>query len=825
MKLLRVLILTGFVALLLVSSTRVASASSAVAFDGAHLAQTSRAGIPTTDPEANRNKDLNFKDKVLSGPVGDAIADTADRATSVIQSLSFLSLFAELTNKAAEISPFDNDFTSTTQGSIGAAIRDSNAFILNIINLAYILILLLIALATIFDIQAYSASKLLPRLVLAILLSNFGLFAVVAISDFSQALGGGLVDGMMQDVNRLVVDISRNSLSHISLQVGLSAVSLLTGGATVPIQFMYEALYPPNWFTVAFALTALILFLRIVGLWVLAIFAPFGIAFGVLPATQGFAKKYWNKVISYAFVGPIMIFFIRLGMIVYQASGSIADGFGSGKIPLFPFTVGEMVRFIVTAVVLYIGLVFVKKMGVEVANFVIGGAQKLFGAALGASLAAGKFGMGFLKSAGIAGLGPRAGQIWEGLGTRLGERYATQPQSRKSIYGSWFAGLGQELVKAGGGKETGVLGRVGSVFNRAGADLRKGQEGVINPFTAYTPFGMGAFVRGVESKMAGTDDKSQSFQKRAQIIDGRNVDDINDLLKSNELSNDDRQGLMYYAATKGLFGSSQEHVDKDGNLIQALPEKMIGWKNLEPQMDSRYKNLIQSEAARRNFALAPDVLSKLPGSADWKKAVATFAKKQDLTEQSTEALSNPTFANAIIDAGYADRPSISAPWKASQAQALGKGAAAASRVLANNDVEMRTEKGQNRYVKLANAAIKLGVAPEDVIPDALVTQLSRISAQLGSVAAGLKTAALYKPETYKYQAPSAVTRAFQQMTNAEKAIKAYTALPRALQTAVKNAVRNDDKRAGNKQAREFVSEDVVAVLRADIPAALGQSKP
>jgi hypothetical protein len=783
-----------------------------------------RAQVTEEDQENARNADLTPLEYAMSGWLGDTIQDTADRATSVIQSLSFLSLFAELTNKAAEISPFDNDFTSTTQGSIGAAIRDSNAFILNIINLAYILILLLIALATIFDIQAYSASRLLPRLVLAILLSNFGLFAVVAISDFSQALGGGLVDGMMQDVNRLVVDISRNSLSHISLQVGLSAVSLLTGGATVPIQFMYEALYPPNWFTVAFALTALILFLRIVGLWVLAIFAPFGIAFGVLPATQGFAKKYWNKVISYAFVGPIMIFFIRLGMIVYQASGSIADGFGSGKIPLFPFTVGEMVRFIVTAVVLYIGLVFVKKMGVEVANFVIGGAQKLFGAALGASLAAGKFGMGFLKSAGIAGLGPRAGQIWEGLGTRLGERYATQPQSRKSIYGSWFAGLGQEFVKAGGGKETGLLGRVGSVFNRAGGKLREGQEGVINPFLLL-PYAMNTFKGNVEKKLAGKDENSQRFQRLASVIDAGEQDKMTELLLDNSISQEDRDGLAYYAATKGKFGSRQLHRDASGNMVVGLPDKMISWRLHEGDISERYKPLIQAEAARKNFALAPDIMKARAGSRDdYLRALKQFAEKQDLSEQSDEALSNPDFASAIVTAGYADRPTVSAPWKPNQAKSLGYGAAAAGKQLANSPA-IRTDAGQNKFMKLANAAMKLGVAPDVVIPDSLVASLAGISRQLGNVASSLKKSALYRPETYKYSSPSDVVRAFQKgMTNPEKAIKAFTALPNHLQAAVKNAVRNDDKRAASGQPRDFQSEDVVAVLRAHVPTAMG-AKP
>src|SRR3990172_11317351 len=95
----------------------------------------------------------------------------------ILYGTTMLQFFAYTTNRVAQIAPFENWFV--TSAGIGRAIRNGNTFILNLANLFYILLLLVISLATIFDLEQYKAQRLLPKLILAIILSNFGLFGVV----------------------------------------------------------------------------------------------------------------------------------------------------------------------------------------------------------------------------------------------------------------------------------------------------------------------------------------------------------------------------------------------------------------------------------------------------------------------------------------------------------------------------------------------------------------------------------------------------------------------------------------------------------------------
>lgn len=296
-----------------------------------------------------------------------------------------MKIFAGTTDQAIKLQIFFSD-------SVNEAINSANLFILNLVNLFYILVLLIIAIATIFDWQPYSARALLPRLVIAILLSNFGLFFVKAIADASQILADGVAGGPEGSVTLASAITESVSTAQILKQTVVRAAGIVaawfSSGISVPLSFLYEATLPTNWFTVAFMATTVVFWLRIVGIWVLAIFAPFGVAFGVIPATQGYSKTYWRKVISYSFVGPLMIFFIRLAGIVFERLNQVNE-LGTNYLGQYnqgaTITSNEYVRDALVATILFVGIVMTKKLGVEVANFTIGAFQKAFKGAFAVS--------------------------------------------------------------------------------------------------------------------------------------------------------------------------------------------------------------------------------------------------------------------------------------------------------------------------------------------------------------------------------------------------------------------------------------------------------
>jgi len=403
-------------------------------------------------------------------------------AQETIAQTTFLAFIARMLHAAAKIDPFDN---AATRGSIQDAIQEGNSFLLNLMNLFYIFILLLIAVATILDIQRYKASRLLPKLVIAILLSNFGLFAVVAISNFSQILASGLLgaDPVKTLVSPIIGSIGTvKYLTTTALKIILAPIVVITGPGSWLIALFVELLNPMNYFLIAFILATLILLFRIAGLWMLAIAAPAGVAAGVLPATQGFAKLYWRKVISYAFVAPILIFFIRMAVIFFGAFDNskesvvsvpqqFAEAIGGGV-----FNPYNWIRDLGSVLILFIGIVVVRKMGVEVANLTIGGFEKAFKLGFKGMKLAGKAavvaGAAVLAiPSGGTSVGALAGaEVATSVGGKLAQ-VGISKATRKAA-GGFLKKMGSGLVK---GNKTGTLSNAfGRVIEGFGSKYKSG---------------------------------------------------------------------------------------------------------------------------------------------------------------------------------------------------------------------------------------------------------------------------------------------------------------------------------------------------------------
>ncbi|MFH0830582.1 MAG: hypothetical protein V1895_00795, partial [Parcubacteria group bacterium] len=176
-----------------------------------------------------------------------------------LTTLGLMSTFAELTDEAIDLKIFFSD-------SVNIAINTANIFILNLVNLFYILVLLVIAIATIFDWQPYAARSLLPKLVIAILLSNFGLFFVKSIADASQLLADGIAGNNGAEGLASAISGSISGWAVVKQiffrALGIGA-AIVTKGASVPLSFIYEAIQPTNWFVVAFMITTVVFWLRI----------------------------------------------------------------------------------------------------------------------------------------------------------------------------------------------------------------------------------------------------------------------------------------------------------------------------------------------------------------------------------------------------------------------------------------------------------------------------------------------------------------------------------------------------------------------------------
>lgn len=189
-----------------------------------------------------------------------------------------------------------------------AAIHNGWSLFRNICNLLFLLLLLLVAFGTIVQSQKYNIKNSLPKLLLAIFLINFSNVIAGAIIDFGNILMYGILswmcpseiacfsgysNGLLKVVNQFSVDYGLAKSVGWDLIDSKQAIGLAVATIyTFMLGFIFLAL-------------AAFLLVRVVGLALLLILAPFAYFGEVMPGMEKIASKWWNNIWSYSLFGPI----------------------------------------------------------------------------------------------------------------------------------------------------------------------------------------------------------------------------------------------------------------------------------------------------------------------------------------------------------------------------------------------------------------------------------------------------------------------------------------------------------------------------------------
>jgi|GEM_PF-6047592 len=680
---------------------------------------------------------------------GNAYLDT-DEFKDLMTTFGLLTFFAGLTDHAARAEPFTNQQVNT-------GIEAGNRFLLNLINLFYILVLLLIAIATIFDVQQYSVTRLLPKLVIAILLSNFGLFFVQILADTGQLLTLGILgNGATTLASHVVGNLSD---WEILKTTGIRAVGAIaawvSGGTSVPLSFIYEATRPSNWFTVAFMLTTLVLWLRIVGLWVLAIFAPVGVALGVLPATQGMAKKYWQKVISYAFVGPVMIFFIRLAVIMFDALSG-----GTGNTPAVTtgtpsINTESYIRDLIVAIILFVGIAFTKKMGNEVATFAIGAFQKAFKTAFGAAMV---FGSGGLKAVGslIGG-----GKFAETTGLSLASRASTLSPEGQRLRGAQYLALSSSFSKLAGKNKDGFFGGAAKVFESASTPLLEDKKGSAKLLRAA------GISSGAERAWENMQREEPSLAQEVGVNPPAFADRI-----TRETDPTRREGLILGAIEAGKIVDDYD----PANNINAT--NSIRWSDITRWIRPGQLSIMQGKAALRDPRLS-EAYQAATTDDDRNNVLRRQLRRQDVSQLNAAALGNQSIARALFDVRKVDLPKFFKQWSDRQNRAFGTGLASSLDSIGND------EGSDRRWRDVARTALEKGASPDVVFSQ---ERMARQHPRRSLMRDAVLSAAAGSASAYRLQSPAGAL-ALARMAPVENIGKFVKLLPKQLQQALRQEAR------------------------------------
>jgi hypothetical protein len=243
-------------------------------------------------------------------------------------------------------------------------------------NMFFILILLIIAFATILRVENYSMKRLLPKLLIMAILINFsrticGLaidLAQVIMLTFVNAFGsagpGNLYNAFGLQ-NLWTWDTLKATLDPTSVNANTGLA--VTGSMVLGLILLIIA-------TIVISIFSIILIFRIIMLWILVILSPIAFMAMSFPAGARYASQWSSEFTKYVIVGPVMAFFLWLALTISTTTlnvgvdftssgnggGAQIQSLGTGSVASRP---GNMKQFLVTTLFLVAGLIMAQQSG------------------------------------------------------------------------------------------------------------------------------------------------------------------------------------------------------------------------------------------------------------------------------------------------------------------------------------------------------------------------------------------------------------------------------------------------------------------------------
>ncbi|MCX6795867.1 MAG: hypothetical protein NT165_04065 [Candidatus Falkowbacteria bacterium] len=239
----------------------------------------------------------------------------------------------------------------------------------DICNMFFVVIMLVIAFATVLRIENYSYQKLLPKLIVMAILINFSKMICGVIIDVSQVV-------MLTFVNSFK-DVAGGNLTNI---LGLDKLFSMGADAADGNDVSGWSILGAYVLALIYVIIALIvvivmvvmLAIRIVMIWIYVVLSPAAYLLGAFPAGQKYASQWWSEFTSNIIIGPVLAFFIWLSFAALGAaqpqqdlaSGSaLGTGTGGNEALTEAGSPDHMLQFVISIAMLVGGLQIAQKIG------------------------------------------------------------------------------------------------------------------------------------------------------------------------------------------------------------------------------------------------------------------------------------------------------------------------------------------------------------------------------------------------------------------------------------------------------------------------------
>lgn len=464
-------------------------------------------------------------------------------------------------------------------------------------NMFFILILLIIAFATILRIESYSYKRLLPSLVIFAVLINFsktitGLFidlGQVFMMMFMNAFGDTAESNFLVMVGYGdMMSLDQAKLAKAAQQGGQIPTNVgdLLLGATLALVFLVIA----SFITL---IIAIFLLWRIINLWVLIILSPIAFFCYVIPNGRKYAGKWWQELGTHVATGPVLAFFLWIALVVAGNPSGLPELEGVSKDPIagnsLAGSLSFSARFITAIGLLVVGMKVAQEFGGVAGNIAGWGSNKLGGMAKIAALGAVPWMAG--RPWRVVG-GDRLKRMWEGMkrGPSLFER---------GLFGGRAAAMSGKV-----GAKHGMIGRIGKFWTgmsgEAIGEMTERDEAALKEKAALRRAGVRAKVYDEKDaleqvKQGQASEKAEEMKKQNLTVPELKAN-IEATLKKGTLGDNDQVQVM-----AGLM----RLVELDKNMARekfgGFEKKVLGEKGYKGKEDT---------AAGRGFARLGVLLNK-----------------------------------------------------------------------------------------------------------------------------------------------------------------------------------------------------------------------
>ncbi len=186
----------------------------------------------------------------------------------------------------------------------------------DIANLGFVLVLIIIALATVLRYKNYRSQELLIKLIGAAIIVNFSLTIAGFVLNFTNVLTGFFLNRAFGGGEGLATGIANafQPQKYLNFNLNFSAGGGIAFLLNSAINATTGAIF--SFIILIILLCFLILFIiRYVALTILLVVAPIAWLLWVIPATSSYFSQWWKKFLNWAFFAPTCIFFLYLAMI------------------------------------------------------------------------------------------------------------------------------------------------------------------------------------------------------------------------------------------------------------------------------------------------------------------------------------------------------------------------------------------------------------------------------------------------------------------------------------------------------------------------------